>query len=320
MSLLFHFTILIIPLFFSFHLNTTSNNQPRALSSKRKRNSITQPNNHITRRKRQHNSVTRPNDHSTHAERATPHTSTPPRCPPRHLQVPAPITLQVERLLREVDGAPQRRRLVHSLLVLALRVRVRHDPGARLDVEGPLALGPGPALDVSVVTVQVVRVRRGHHHGAQRQCHVHLAHEPDVAHAAAVGPAPRRLQLVDDLHRAHLGGAAHGARGERRPQHVPGGQLIQQAAGDRGADVHDVAVALHLHQLLHHHRAGLGHAAHVVAPQVHKHHMLRTLLLVRQQLLLQRLVLLRGGAAHAGARQRPVHNLAVLIRAAEDLG
>ena len=33
----------------------------------------------------------------------------------------------------------------------------------------------------------------------------------DVADRAGIGPAAGRLQLVDDLHGAHLGGAAHGA-------------------------------------------------------------------------------------------------------------
>jgi len=47
----------------------------------------------------------------------------------------------IERLLGEIDGACERRRLIDGFLILALGVRVRDDPGARLHVDGPLALG-----------------------------------------------------------------------------------------------------------------------------------------------------------------------------------
>ena len=47
------------------------------------------------------------------------------------------------------------------------------------------------------------------------------------------------------------------------------------------------------------------HPAHVVATQVHKHHMLRTLLLIRQKILLQRKILLARRPPRARPRQRP---------------
>ena len=49
-------------------------------------------------------------------------------------------------------------------------------------------------------------------------------------------------------------------------------------------DVHDVAVALDAHLLGHLHRADLGDAADIVAPEIEQHQVLGQLLRVRQQL------------------------------------
>jgi hypothetical protein len=48
--------------------------------------------------------------------------------------------------------------------------------------------------------------------------------EGDVADAAAVGPSPRHLQLINDLHGPHLGRPADRASWQRSTQSVPGGQ------------------------------------------------------------------------------------------------
>mmetsp|Transcript_29354 Transcript_29354/g.74802 ORF Transcript_29354/g.74802 Transcript_29354/m.74802 type:complete len:435 (-) Transcript_29354:763-2067(-) len=249
--------------------------------------------------------------------------STPMRAPQPARQLPAAGSLAgaQERGLRQVDGASQRGRLVHRLLVLGLRHAVRHHARARLQVHHPLAprlvCGGG---DGAVVLVCGVVAVGGDDHSAQTQRHVHGAREGHVADAAAVRATLGRLQLVNDLHGAHLGRARHRARGQRGAQRVPRVQLRQQVARDGGGDVHDVAVPLHLHQLAHLDAAADRHLAHVVATQVHKHDVLRALLAVGQQLALQRRVLLRAGPAPARARQRAVGHHALAVHAAQDLG
>src|SRR5438128_2077470 len=46
--------------------------------------------------------------------------------------------------------------------------------------------------------------------------------EAGVEDAARVGPAPARLERIDDLHGADLGGAAHGPRGKAGQERVEG--------------------------------------------------------------------------------------------------
>ena len=61
------------------------------------------------------------------------------------------------------------------------------------------------------------------------------------------------LQLVDDLHRAHLRGARDGAGREGRAQGVRRAAALGQPPHDGALDVHDVAVAAHVHQVGHPH-------------------------------------------------------------------
>jgi hypothetical protein len=67
------------------------------------------------------------------------------------------------------------------------------------------------------------------------------------------------------------------------------------------------------------HRAHLGHPADIVAAQIQQHQMFGQFLLVGQQIGLQRVVLLGGGAARAGAGDRADRHLAA-AQAHEDLG
>ena len=76
-----------------------------------------------------------------------------------------------------------------------------------------------------------------------------LPREVEVADGAGVGAAPVRLQLGDDLHRPDLGRAGDGARREAGAQGVEAGQAVAQAAGHVRDEVHDVRVALHVHEL-----------------------------------------------------------------------
>ena len=84
---------------------------------------------------------------------------------------------------------------------------------------------------------------------------VDVAGEVEVADAAGVGAAPVVLQLGDDLHRADLRRAGDGAGGEAGAQRVVGRQAVAQLAGDVRDEVHDVGVALDVHDLRHLHGA-----------------------------------------------------------------
>ena len=95
----------------------------------------------------------------------------------------------VQALLHHVRRAQHRARLVLRLLPLGLGHRIVDDAGAGLRVEHAV-------LD---------------HRGADRDRGVHVVLEAHVADRARVDAAARRLELVDDLHRAHLGRAAHRA-------------------------------------------------------------------------------------------------------------
>ena len=76
--------------------------------------------------------------------------------------------------------------------------------------------------------------------------------------------------------------------------------------------MHHVAVALHIELLRHAHRARFGHAAHIVAAQIEQHHVLRDLLLVVAQLLLERAILRIRLPPPPRARDRVRRHLAVL--------
>ena len=134
------------------------------------------------------------------------------------------------------------------------------------------------------------------------------AKKPD---GSAVGAAPLRLERGDGLHGAHLGGAAQRARREHRADRVEGVAIGPQAALHLRDDVHDVRVALDAVERGHVHAAGLGHPAHVVAGEVDEHGVLRQLLLVGEQVRLQRRVLDRVGRAGPGPGDGPRRDHAV---------
>ena len=121
---------------------------------------------------------------------------------------------------------------------------------------------------------------------------VEIAGIAEVADRAAVAAALDRLELVDDLHRAHLRRARERARRQHRAQRVHRADARAQRARDGGDDVHHVAVGLDLHQLVHVDAAVLAHAPEVVAAEVDEHHVLGALLLVGEQLGGDRAILL----------------------------
>ena len=76
--------------------------------------------------------------------------------------------------------------------------------------------------------------------------------------------------------------------------------------------MHDVGVALDEHQPVHFHAAEVADPAHIVAAQVHQHHVLGALLLIVEHLLGQRLVFFLRGPARAGSGDGPVLHLAAM--------
>ncbi len=147
---------------------------------------------------------------------------------------------------------------------------------------------------------------------ADGDAEVQVAREVEVAHRAGVEAAPRGLELVDDLHGAHLRRARHGARGEARHQRVEPIAVLGQLALDHRHQVHHVRVALERHERRDPHGAVVAHAADVVAAQVHEHHVLGLLLLVALQLLGEPHVLFVRLAARPRARDRMRHGVPAL--------
>src|SRR3984957_3989285 len=180
------------------------------------------------------------------------------------------------------DGAQPPLALVHRLLVLVLGLGVGDRPTAGLHVRDPVLDDDGADVD------------RG----------VEVACIAEVADRAAIAATLGGLQLVDYLHRAHLRGARERARWQYGAQRVHRTDVLAQGAGDRGDDVHNVAVGLDLHQLVDHDAAVLAHASQVVASQVDEHHVLGALLLVFQQLVGDAPILLRACAARARTGDR----------------
>jgi hypothetical protein len=144
----------------------------------------------------------------------------------------------------------------------------------------------------------------GHHHRAQGEGHVHVAPDRHVAEGAGVGAAAHRLELVDDLHRAHLGGARGRAHRQRGGEGVERRAAVGELALDARHQVHDVRVALDAHEVGDLDAAGAADAAQVVAAEVDEHDVLGALLGVGGELDGERVVLGRRGATAAGAGDR----------------
>src|SRR5437763_11951514 len=91
---------------------------------------------------------------------------------------------------RLLGGAEQGLRLVDALLLLEIRTRIRHDPGAGLHIHHAV-------LD---------------ERGAQHDAGVHLAGCGEIADRAGVEAALFLLELVDDLHGPNLRRAGYRTR------------------------------------------------------------------------------------------------------------
>src|SRR6516225_6030800 len=119
-------------------------------------------------------------------------------------------------------GAEQRFGLVDAFLLLALGVGIGDDAGAGLDIHHA-----------------VLDQRRTQHDAA-----VELACGGEIAHRSGIEPALVRFELVDDLHRPHLGGARDGASREAGSQRIERVVFSIELAFDVRNDVHYLAEAL----------------------------------------------------------------------------
>src|SRR5690606_31312578 len=142
-----------------------------------------------------------------------------------------------------------------------------------MDHRARLGLGLGPL----VLGNRVVDHARGglhiehavaHDAGADRDGEVHGARVAQVPAGAAVDATLGDLELVDDLHRAHLRRPRERAGREARAQHVDRVQPRLEDALDIADDVLHMGVLLDRHLVGDAHRARHGDAADVVAREV----------------------------------------------------
>src|SRR6478672_9756202 len=87
-----------------------------------------------------------------------------------------------ESFLRQLEGSEQRLCFIARFLELGRGIRVDHDPRAGLHERFALR----------------------HDHCADRDAEIEVAGEIQVADRTRVEPAARRLEFLDDLHRANL--------------------------------------------------------------------------------------------------------------------
>src|SRR6266550_1186499 len=193
--------------------------------------------------------------------------------------------------LGEGERLEDRLRLRFSLRELARRIGIGDDPGARLH---------GHAI-------------RQHHRRADRDRGVEVDRAPaHVAHRTGVRAAALGLELVDDLHRAHLRRPGHGAGGEARLEDVERVEPFAQPAPHLAHQVLHVRIAFDREQVADANAPVPGHTADVVPAQVHEHQVLGALLLIGLEGLRQRVILGRGRAARPCACDGPHGDLAVL--------
>src|ERR1700730_14119610 len=134
--------------------------------------------------------------------------------------LPAPC--RAGEALGFLGGAEQRLGLVDAFLLLGLRIGIGDDAGAGLHVH------------------HAVLDQRGAHHDAA----VELAGGGEIADRAGVEPALLLLEVVEDLHRPHLGRARDRAGRKARRQRVERVVFAVEVALHVGYDVHHLAEAL----------------------------------------------------------------------------
>ena len=120
------------------------------------------------------------------------------------------------------------------------------------------------------------------------------------------------LLVRDDLHGPDFGRTRQRPGGEAGAERVVSTEIAPELAHHVRDDVHDVGVALYLHELRNLDGAGLADTTDVVTPKVDQHDVLGPLLLIAQQFLRQGVVLLLGLATRTRARDGMRRRCAVL--------
>ena len=187
-----------------------------------------------------------------------------------------------ERTVARRDRGQERRGLRLGLAELALGVGVRDHAGARLHRHATVDDDGRP----------------------DRDAEVQIAREREVADRAGVRAARGGLVLGDQLHRPALRRAGHRSRRERHRQRVQRMELFAELALHGRDDMHHLREPLDLHQLGRPDRAGDADATEVVAGEVDQHRVLRLLLRVGEQLVLQEPVADLGLTPRARAGDR----------------
>ena len=138
--------------------------------------------------------------------------------------------------------------------------------------------------------------------GADGDGRIEVAREVDVADHAAIEASASGLEVVDDRHRAGLRRTRQRAGREGRDKGIECRSVRLERPHHGRDQVHHMGVALDLHELHDLNRSGETHAPEVVAPEVHEHEVLRTLLLVGQETLDKCRILLGCRATRARPR------------------
>ena len=127
----------------------------------------------------------------------------------------------------------------------------------------------------------------------------------EVADRTGVEAAPVRLELVDDLHGADLGGTGDRAAGKDGANHVDRPGAGPDSPFDRGDQMMDLGKRFDLHRVEDHDRAVLADATQVVALQVDDHRQLGAVFGRIPQLVGEPRVLVGIAAARPGPFDRP---------------
>ena len=132
-----------------------------------------------------------------------------------------------------------------------------------------------------------------------------------LADTAGIRSARLILELVDDLHGAHLGRARHRTGRKAGHQRIDGVEVGGEGAFDIGHDVDHLAVIFEKEAVGDAHAAHFGNPADIVAAKIEQHQMLGALLGIGQQLIGERLILFGRCPAWPCAGNRPDGDLAV---------
>src|SRR5215471_8941741 len=153
-------------------------------------------------------------------------------------------------------------RLVNRFFIFSSRIRIGDDACAGLEVRPPVF----------------------QHCASQRDTGIKISVEPKVANGACVTAAARFFQFADDLHRPDFGCAGDSSRRKRRSNCIIDATTVVQTAYYVRHDMHDMAVALDLHELCYSNGAEFRDAADVIAGEIHKHNVFSPLLRIREEL------------------------------------